>query len=239
MITRAGKRKCSRGGGGGGNDDRSVSLDSWVGRVEVGLRSNTFFCEIISGSIKRNDAPWFPNTPAAKRKQKKVRNRQLMVLTYEDISKSAHSHVIRWLIDWLSTRICLKVCALPCYSMVDWLIEYEDMSQSLRTPMLFNGWLIDWVNVACSFFSFFVRYHLSFRLHFGFIRRMITMPIGRLELAEFGRFVSGKYRFLKCADFAAYPRARTGMSNRHLLPRVCVFMRLIFPGREQSIFSYR
>ena len=26
-------------------------------------------------------------------------------------SKSAHSHVIRWLIDWLSTRICLKVCA--------------------------------------------------------------------------------------------------------------------------------
>ena len=27
-------------------------------------------------------------------------------------SKSAHSHVIRWLIDWLSTRICFKVCAL-------------------------------------------------------------------------------------------------------------------------------
>ena len=78
-------------------------------------------------------------------------------------SKSAHSHVIRWLIDWLSTRICLKVCAprfcfkvcaLPCYPMVDWLIEYEDMPQSLRTPfllqslrtpMLFDGWLIDWV----------------------------------------------------------------------------------------------
>ena len=25
------------------------------------------------------------------------------------------------------------------------LIEYENMTQSLRTPMLFNGWLIDWV----------------------------------------------------------------------------------------------
>ena len=69
-------------------------------------------------------------------------------------SKSAHSHAIQWLIDWLSTRICLKVCAprfcfqvcaLPCYSMIDWLIEYEDMSQSLRTPMLFDDWLIDWV----------------------------------------------------------------------------------------------
>ena len=60
-------------------------------------------------------------------------------------SKSAHPHVIQWLIDRLSTRTCLKVCALPSYSMVDWSIEYEDMPQSLRTPMLFNGWLIDWV----------------------------------------------------------------------------------------------
>ena len=60
-------------------------------------------------------------------------------------SKTEHSHVIRWLIDWLSTRMCLKVCALPCYSMVDWLIEYEDMPQRLSTPMLFDGWLIDWV----------------------------------------------------------------------------------------------
>ena len=29
------------------------------------------------------------------------------------------------------------------------------------------------------------------------------MPIGRLELDEFGRFVSEKYRFLKWADFEA------------------------------------
>ena len=90
------------------------------------------------------------------------------------VSKSAHSHVIRWLIDWLieyedvsqslrtpmlfdgwlidwlSTKMCLKVCALPCYSMVDWLIdwliEYEDVSQSMRTPMLLDGWLIDWLS---------------------------------------------------------------------------------------------
>ena len=27
------------------------------------------------------------------------------------------------------------------------------------------------------------------------------MRVGRLKLVEFDRFVSGKYRFLKCADF--------------------------------------
>ena len=41
--------------------------------------------------------------------------------------------------------------------------KYEDMLQSLRTsfllqklrtPMLFNGWLIDWVSVAGSLFHF-------------------------------------------------------------------------------------
>ena len=42
-------------------------------------------------------------------------------------------------------KICFKVCAFPCYSMVDWLIEYEGMPQSLYIPMLFNGWLIDWI----------------------------------------------------------------------------------------------
>ena len=84
-------------------------------------------------------------------------------------SKSAHSHVIRWLIDWLSTRICFKVCAprfcfkvcaLPCYSMVDWLIEYKEMPQSLRTPMLFDGWLIDWVqgNASKSAHSHVIRW---------------------------------------------------------------------------------
>ena len=34
---------------------------------------------------------------------------------------------------------------------------HEEVSQSLRTPMLFNGWLIDWVNVACTFFPFLCR----------------------------------------------------------------------------------
>ena len=38
---------------------------------------------------------------------------------------------------------------------------------------------------------------------------MITTPIGRLDLEEFGRFLSGKYRFLKCADF----EARTESAN--------------------------
>ena len=51
-------------------------------------------------------------------------------------------------------------------------VQYENMSQSLRTPfllqslrtsMLFDGWLIDWINVACTFFHFSVGYHLRFR----------------------------------------------------------------------------
>ena len=92
-----------------------------------------------------------------------------------------------------STRVCLKVCA-PRFCF-----------KSLCSPMLFGGWLIDWVNVAGTPFPFFLENHCRFGLHFCFIRRMITMPIGRQELAEFGRFVAGKYRFLKCADFEAYP----------------------------------
>ena len=31
------------------------------------------------------------------------------------------------------------------------------------------------------------------------------MPIGRLKLAEFGRFVFGEYQFLEWVDFEAYP----------------------------------
>ena len=88
------------------------------------------------------------------------------------------------------TRKCLKVCALPCYSMVDRLIDWLD-----------KCWLY--------FFPFFVENHLRFRLHFCFIRKMIIMPIVRLKLAEFGRFVSGKCRFLECADFEAYPRTQS------------------------------
>ena len=64
-------------------------------------------------------------------------------------------------------HFCLKVCALPCDFMVDWLIG--------------------WANIAGIFFPFFLKNHLGFHLHFCFIRRMIPMPIGRLELAEIGR----------------------------------------------------
>ena len=35
------------------------------------------------------------------------------------------------------------------------------------------------------------------------------MPIGRLNSVQFGRFVSGKYRFLKCADFEACPSTQS------------------------------
>ena len=97
-----------------------------------------------------------------------------------------HSPVIRWLIDWLSTRtclkvcaprFCLKVCALPCYAMVDWLIEYEDMPQSLRTPflpqslctpLLCDGWLIDWV-----------RGHASKSAHPVFASKSVHSPVMR------------------------------------------------------------
>ena len=42
--------------------------------------------------------------------------------------------------------------------MVDWLIEYEDMPQSLRIPMLFDGWLIDWLGKSfLYFFSIFCK----------------------------------------------------------------------------------
>ena len=84
-------------------------------------------------------------------------------------------------------RFCFTVCALPFYSMVDWLI----------------GWL------GKTLFPFFVENRLRFRLHLCFIQMMITTPIGRLELAEFGRFVSRKHRFLKCADFEAYPHSQS------------------------------
>ena len=87
-------------------------------------------------------------------------------------------------------RFCFKVCALPCDLVFCWLID----------------WLIDWVKIACTFFPLFLENRLKFGLHVYFIRRLITRPIGRLDLAECGRFFSGNYRFLKCADFEAYPR---------------------------------
>ena len=69
-------------------------------------------------------------------------------------SKSAHSRVIRWLIDWLSTRICLKVCALPCYSMVDWLIDWD--AQTLRHVL-----------VRCAIAMFYVkRIFLREKIHY-------------------------------------------------------------------------
>ena len=95
---------------------------------------------------------------------------------------------------------------------------YEDTPQSLRTPVFASKsaypdvirWLIDWLAEGCLyFFPFFLENHLGFRLHFCSIRSMITMPIGGLKLAELGRVVSGKCRFLKCADFEAYPRTQS------------------------------
>ena len=64
------------------------------------------------------------------------------------ITLAIHSTRIRLKV--CAPRFCCKVCALPCYSMVDWLI--------------------DWVNVAWTLFPFFVGYHPTFRLHFCFIR---------------------------------------------------------------------
>ena len=46
------------------------------------------------------------------------------------------------------------------------------------------------------------------------------MPIGRVKLAEFGRFVSGKYRFLKCTDFAA----KTRCADFEAYPRTVIFV---------------
>ena len=43
--------------------------------------------------------------------------------------------------------------------------QHEGMSQSLRTPMLFHGWLIDWLNVACTLFSFFWKTIINSCLH--------------------------------------------------------------------------
>ena len=114
-----------------------------------------------------------------------------------------------------------RVCYMGHFLRID---MYEGMPQSLRNPLLlqslrtplwFGGWLIDWVNVACTSFSFFLENHLEIRLHFCFMRRMITRPISRLDLAEFGRFLSGKFRFLNCPDFAA----KTGCADFEALPR--------------------
>ena len=93
-------------------------------------------------------------------------------------------------------------------------LRTPSLLQSLRTHMLFDGWLIDWIRVACVFPSF-AGYYLRFRFHFCFIQSTITIPIGGLELAEFGRFVSGKDRFLKCAAF----EAKTGCADFETYPR--------------------
>ena len=77
-------------------------------------------------------------------------------------------------------------------------------------------WLIGWLDKHCLyFFSIFLGNHLRFGLYFCFRQRMITRPIDRLELAEFGPFVSGKYRFSKCADF----EAKTGCADFEACPR--------------------
>ena len=63
----------------------------------------------------------------------------------------------------------------------DTTFYYEGMPQSLRTPLWFDDRLIDWVNVACTSFPFFLANHLIFGLHFCFLQRLISMPIGRLS----------------------------------------------------------
>ena len=122
--------------------------------------------------------------------------------------------------------------------------RYEDMPQSLRTPFLlqslrtplwFDGWLIDWVDIACTSFPFFLKKnHLRFGLHFCFIQWMIPMPIGRLEVGRVWLVFSGKYQFLKCADF----EAKTGCADLETFPRtvnsICFICTLRFHCRPKS-----
>ena len=72
-----------------------------------------------------------------------------MVLVWEHALKSAHT-------------VFAVVCALPCYSRVDWLI--------------------DWVHRACSSLHFFLQNCLWCCLRFCFIRSLITMLIKKIAI---------------------------------------------------------
>ena len=94
-------------------------------------------------------------------------------------------------------------------------IKYEDMPQSLCTPllfrslrtlMLFDDWLIDAWTLLVVFLRCFSKTILDSVFPYIFYEGWLLWADNRQELAEFGWFVSGKYRLLKCADFAAHPR---------------------------------
>ena len=114
------------------------------------------------------------------------------------------------------------------------------MPQSLRTPVLlqslriliwFGGWLIDWVNVACTSFPFFLENHLEFDLPSCFMRRLITRPIGRLDLADF---------FLGSIDFQSaqtLKQKRGAKILRHIfvLSHLTVYFRYCFFNNSKNI----
>ena len=118
---------------------------------------------------------------------------KIMTVESQMSTRSAQSSIINlWLdIDGFCTRKVQEYASKSAHPAVMW-------------------WLIDWLDKHCLyFFPFFLNNHLRLGLYFCFIQRMILMPIDKLELAEFGRFFTGKYRFLKCADFEAYPRTQS------------------------------
>ena len=105
-------------------------------------------------------------------------------------------------------------------------------SQSAHSPVIW--WLIDWLGRHCWYvFPFPLKNRLRFVFAFVFIRRMILMPVDGLELAEFGRFFSGKYRFLKCADFDA----KTGCADFEAYPRTERLKSFWHETRSASWFS--
>ena len=65
-------------------------------------------------------------------------------------------------------------CALSCHPTTDWLI--------------------DWAHLVLTFFLCILEDYSRWCGLIRFIRRVITMKIGKLDLAEFGRLVFGKYK---------------------------------------------
>ena len=92
-----------------------------------------------------------------------------------------------------------------CRSLFVLLNMHEGVPQSLRTPFLlqslhtplwFDGWLIDWVHIACTFFPFFSKKnHLRFDFHFFSIRKMTFMPLDRLEWSSLVGLFPGSIDF--------------------------------------------
>ena len=72
---------------------------------------------------------------------------------------------------------CTKLYALPCYWMIDWMID---------------------VRCLQLFLPFFLKNHSTCGVSFSFILRISTTHMGRLDQAEFGWIVFEKLRFQKC-----------------------------------------